>query len=187
MTKVRHSLIACTLIVGLFAASFARSQEQSAVPSTAPQPNFTITRHGTIVFEANIAAPDENSVSRIVLTETIEIGGVKNGQGWVVFVHAFANSTARALLDAMPASANRKKGKVIVEFTLHHDGSLNGAVSIAHSSGDLSVDAAARLAVAKSSPFHALPEDFSAPAAQLRVTFAYIHPHPLPPTGGGLE
>jgi TonB family protein len=184
--KVVRVAIPILSVALVYLPAFARPQDQS-VPSTAPQPNFTITRHGTILFEANIAAPDENSVPRVVLTETIEIGGVKNGQGWIEFVHAFADSTAHALLDTMPAPASRKKGKVIVEFALHHDGGLNGAVSIAHSSGDPSVDAAARLAVAKSAPFHALPGDFSAATAQLRVTFAYNHPHPLPPSGGGSQ
>jgi TonB family protein len=181
--KVVGAAITILGLASVCLAAFAPPQEQS-VPPTAPQPGFTITRHGSILFEADIAAPEENSASRVLLTETIEIAGVRNGQSWLGFVHAFADSTAHALLDAIPASASRKKGKVIVEFTLHHGGGLNGAVSIAHSSGDPSVDAAARLAIAKSSPFHALPEDFSATTAQLRVTFAYNRPHPLPPQNG---
>jgi TonB family protein len=159
-------------------------QERPGVPSGAAEPGVTLTRHGNIVFEADIAAPEPGVGSRVVLKENIEITGVKDAEDWLGFVHSFADSTGHALLDAMPASASRKKGKIIVEFGLRRSGSLNGAVSVTHSSGDESIDADTRLAIAKSAPFPALPDTFPNAVAQFRVTFAYNHPHPIPPSVG---
>ncbi len=181
--RVTLAAAACLLLFAPSRALAQPQQERPGVPPPAAEPNFTITRHGTIVFDADIAAPEPGSGSRVLLSESIEISGVKHSQGWLDFVHAFAASTSRTLLDAMPPSASAKKGKVIVAFALRRDGSVEGAVSIAHSSGDASVDDAARLAIAKAAPFGALPSDFSRALAQFRVTLAYNHPHPLPPAG----
>ncbi|MGC1107365.1 MAG: TonB family protein [Candidatus Acidiferrales bacterium] len=181
-------ITALILSTGFVASALAPpQQERPGVPQPAGEPNFTVTRHGDILFEANVAAASAGSPSRVMLTETIEISGVKNAQGWIEFIHAFADATARALLDAIPASASKKKGKVIAVFALDRDGGVEGAVSLMRSSGDPSIDDATRLAIAKSAPFHALPQDFPDAIARFRVTFAYNHPHPLPPTGGGTQ
>ena len=166
-------------------------QERPGVPTPVAQPNFTVTRHGDIFFEASVARPDAHFVSRVVLKETIEVAGVKSPAGWLDFVHAFAAATGKALLDAMPPSASRKKGKVIVNFALRPDGTLSGAVSLARTSGDASIDAATELAVAKAAPFQALPSNAPAPVANFRVTFAYNHPPapapaPAKPNGDSL-
>jgi TonB family protein len=184
---MRVTLAAAACVLFLASSRAPARQERPGVPPPAAEPNFTITRHGTILFEANIAAPGPGSESRVLLTESIEISGVKAGQGWLDFIHGFAASTSRTLLDAMPPSASAKKGKVIVAFALRRDGALDGAVSIAHSSGDPSVDDAARLAIAKAGPFGALPQDFPRALAQFRVTLAYNHPHPLPPADGAAQ
>lgn len=152
-------------------------QERPGVPQGAAEPSVTLTRHGTIVFEADVRAAGS---SRVILIETVEVSGMKNQQGWGEFIAAFADSTSRAWLDAIPSSADGKKGKAIVGFALRRDGTLDGAVSISHSSGDSSVDAATRLAIAKSAPFHSLPASFPHDGAQFRVTFAYNHPHSRP-------
>jgi TonB family protein len=190
--RVKLAAATCALLLAALCFSHGQAQqfetppqqERPGVPQGADEPNFTVTRHGDILFEASVAAPDEGSASRVMLTETIEISGVKSGQGWIDFIHAFAATTGRALLDAIPASESGKKGKVIVEFALHRDGGVEGAVSLVHSSGNPSIDDATRLAVAKSAPFRALPQDFPNAVAHLRVTFAYNHPHPLPPPAG---
>jgi len=157
-------------------------QGRPGVPQGAAEPSVSLTRHGTIVFEADVRA---SGSSRVILTETIEISGVKNKEGWDEFISAFADSTSRAWLGAIPSSAESKKGKLIVGFALRRDGSLDGTLSVSHSSGDPSIDSATRLAIAKSAPFHALPASFVPSVAQLRVTFAYSHPHALPPAGNG--
>lgn len=178
---------AALALAGALVCPIAATQPQQERPGVSPgvaEPGVTLTRHGSIIFEADVAAPEAGAGSRVVLKEDIEIASVKSAQGWIEFVHSFASTTARALLDAMPASASKKKGKAIVVFDVRRDGKLNGQVSVEHSSGDLSVDAAARLAVAKSAPFDALPQEFSGDLAEFRVTFAYNHPHPLPPSNG---
>lgn len=163
-------------------------QERPGVSPGVGEPGVTFTRGGDVIWEVLFGAhePGSGLHSRTMLTEDIEIVSVKSGQGWwPSFLMPFASSTGQALLDAMPSSAAAKKGKVIVVFDVRRDGKLNGAVSVEHSSGDPSVDAAAQLAVAKSAPFHELPQEFQRAVAQFRVTFAYNHPHPIPPSGGG--
>lgn len=188
----RIVLMACLLLLLPFAeestgvilttpAAEGPRQERLGVPAGVAEPGVTMTRHGDMLFEANVAATDANSVSRVMLTETIEISGVKGGQGWIEFIHAFADSTGRALLDGMPAAATTKKGKAIVQFALRRDGRVDGTIFVVHSSGNPSIDDAMRLAVAKSAPFPPLPAIFPGDRAQLRVTFAYNHPHPVPP------
>lgn len=164
--------------------ALARQQERPGISPGVGQPGVTLTRHGSIIFEADVAVPEAEGGSRAPLKETIEIASVRSAQGWMEFVHSFAAATARALLDAIPRSAGTKKGKVIVVFDVRRDGKLNGTVSVEHSSGDPSIDAAAQLAIAKSAPFDALPAQFVSTVAQIRVTFAYNHPHAIPPSGG---
>ncbi|MGB6482592.1 MAG: TonB family protein [Candidatus Acidiferrales bacterium] len=198
--RVRLCVAACVLLIGLLPLASGASpwpalirplgegqQERPGVPQPAGEPNFTVTRHGDILFEANVAAASAGAASRVMLTETIEISGVKNAQGWIEFIHAFADATARALLDAIPASESGKKGKVIAGFMLRRDGAIEGAVSVVHSSGNPAIDAATRLAIAKSAPFRALPQDFPDAVARFRVTFANNHPHPLPPPAGASQ
>lgn len=185
----RYGVVVISLAVVL-ACSLAGSrqsiaqQERPGVPQGAAEPSVTLTRHGTIVFEADVRA---SGSSRVILTETVEVAGVKNQQGWGEFISAFADSTSRAWLAAISSSVDSKKAKAIVDFTLRRDGSLSGAVSISHSSDDPSIDAATRLAIAKSAPFHSLPASFLHDVAQFRVTFAYNHPHALSPSSGGSQ
>ncbi|MFZ0213433.1 MAG: energy transducer TonB [Candidatus Acidiferrales bacterium] len=171
--------------VGPCAKCAFAQQERPGVPEPAAQPNITFTRHGEIEFEADVRPSGASPSSRAMLTETLEIAGVKKKEGWGDFVSAFVQSTSTAWLGAIPVSADDRKGKVVITFALHRDGTLDGALSVEHSSGDPSVDAATRIAIAKSAPFSALPDNFRDAAAHLRVTFAYDHPHaPAPQTGG---
>ena len=185
---MRIALAIVSVFLALLFAQKLRAQEaQQERPGVSPgvdEPGVTLTRHGSIVFEASVAAQGEGSRSRSMLTESIEIGSVKSAQGWTEFVHSFAATTATALLDAMPASAVKKKGKTVVVFDVRRDGKLNGQVSVERSSGDPSIDAAAQLAIAKAAPFGALPQEFANTVAEFRVTFACNHPHPLPPSHG---
>lgn len=159
-------------------------QERPGVPQGAPRATYSITRHGKIVFEADVREPDS---SRVILTETVEVSGIKNKSAWTPFVSAFVDSTSRAWLSDIPPSAATKKGKVTITFALRHDGSLDGGLSITRSSGDSSIDDATRLAIAKSAPFHELPSAFLGATAQFRVTFAYNHPRPLAPAAAKNE
>lgn len=171
-------IVLALIAVGPFASSRAQ-QERPGVPPGAPPATFNITRHGKIIFEADVREPGS---SRVALTETVEISGVKSKQDWTDFISAFANATSRAWLSMIPPAADTKKGKVAILFALRRDGSLEGALSIPKSSGDSAIDDATRLAVAKSAPFQQVPSSFRGAAAQFRVTFAYNHPHPLGPT-----
>lgn len=170
------SCIVLALVVVCPFASSRAQQERPGVPPGPPPATFNITRHGKIIFEADVREP---SSSRVVFTETVEISGVKSKQDWTDFISAFVHATSRAWLSMIPSSAATKKGKVGIAFALRRDGSLAGPLSIPKSSGDSAIDDATRLAIAKSAPFHELPSSFRGSAAQFRVTFAYNHPDPL--------
>lgn len=140
------------------------------------EPNYTITRHGNLVFEADVAIHDGPSGPRVMLKDKVEIAGVKSAEEWIDFVHSFADTTSRALMSELPASASGKKGKVGVAFTLHRDGSIEGSVSVFKYSNDSSIDDAARLAIAKAAPYRGIPQNLASDAVRMRVTFAYNHP-----------
>lgn len=125
----------------------------------------------------------ETGSSRIVLTESIDAPRVANDEDWAQFISAFSNATCHPFFDAVPPSTNKKKGKVIVGFTLRRDGTLDSPVSVAHSSGDPAIDTAAQLAITKAAPFSGLPANLTRPVVELHVTFAYDHPHAAAPPG----
>lgn len=169
------AVVLTLILVCPFASSLAQ-QERPGVPPGPPPATFNITRHGKIIFEADVREPGS---SRVVLTETFEVSGVKSKQDWTDFISAFVDATSHAWLSMIPSSAAEKKGKIAIAFALRRDGSLDGALSIPKSSGDSAIDDTTRLAIAKSAPFSGLPSSFRGTAAQFRVTFAYNHPHPL--------
>jgi len=179
---VRRSTIAQVTMVAAFVCGSlllaANARGQGA------QPTVTWTRHGEVVFEADVRPGGAAKNSRPMLIVTMEIDGVRKKEGWGEFAGAFLDATSRAWLGAIPAAAVTEKGKVLVGFTVRADGTLEGAPVVERSSGDASVDAATREAIAKSAPFKALPEKYKKDAARLRVTFAYDHPR-VPSNGGG--
>lgn len=156
----------------------ARARGQGA------EPTVTWTRHGEVVFEAEVRAGGAAKNSRPMLVESMEISGVRNKRGWGEFAAAFLGTTSRAWLAAIPPAAVTDKGKVTIGFAMHRDGTLEGAPVVERSSGDASIDAATREAIAKSAPFKALPGKYKKDAARLRVTFEYDHPR-VPLNGGG--
>lgn len=139
------------------------------------EPTVTWTRHGEVVFEADVRAGGAAKNSRPMLVESMEISGVRKKEGWGEFASAFFDATTRAWLATIPSAAGAEKGKVVVEFAIRADGTLEGA-PVVRSSGDASIDTATREAIAKSTPFKALPEKYNRDAARLRVTFEYDHP-----------
>ena len=170
-------LAACSLAL----APRARAQEQG-LPQPA-QPTVSWTRHGEVEFEADVRPGGAPKHSRPMLIVTMEIAGVRKKKGWGEFTAAFFGATSRAWLGLIPSSASVKKGKVIVALAIDRDGTLEAAPVVQHSSGDKSVDAATREAIAKSAPFKSLPTEYKKDAAQAIVTFAYDHPH-VPSSGG---
>lgn len=152
-------------------------------PGQGAEPTVTWTRHGEVVFEADVRAGGAAKNSRPMLVESMEISGVRKKEKWGEFTAAFFDATSRAWLTTIPSAVGAEKGKVVVEFGVRADGTLEGAPVVERSSGDRSIDAATREAIAKSAPFRALPEKYKRDSAQLRVTFEYDHPR-VPLNGG---
>jgi TonB family protein len=175
-SRVRVTVVAAFVCGCLLLAGSARGQ--------GAEPTLTWTRHGEVVFEAEVRPGGAARNSRPMLVESLEISGVRKKEGWGEFTAAFFDSTSRAWLATIPSAAGAEKGKVVVEFAVRADGTLEGAPVVERSCGDASIDAATREAIAKSAPFKALPEKYKKDAAQLRVTFEYDHPR-VPLNGGG--
>jgi outer membrane biosynthesis protein TonB len=86
---------------------------------------------------------------------------------------------------AIPESAERKHGKVVIEFTIAKDGEVRGmtmvpssgkkipGLNIAPSSGDVDLDRAAWAGITVSDPFPPLPSDFTGTYLALRFRFYY--------------
>lgn len=168
-SRIGVMVVAAFACVCLFVAANARGQ--------GAEPTVTWTRHGEVVFEADVRAEGAAKNSRPMLVESMEISGVRKREGWGEFAAAFLDATSRAWLNTIPPTAGAEKGKIVIEFTIRPDGTLAGAPVVERSSGDMLIDAATREAIAKSAPFKALPAKYKRDAAHLRVTFAYDHAH----------
>jgi len=73
-------------------------------------------------------------------------------------------------INAIPESAQMKKGKVFIEFAILKDGRVAG-MKLVSSSGDVPLDRAAWAGITASNPFPALPSDFGGQYLTLRFGF----------------
>ena len=74
--------------------------------------------------------------------------------------------------NAIPESAQMKKGKLSIEFAIMKDGTLAGMKLVAPS-GDTPLDRAAWAGITGSAPFPQLPSEFGGQYLALRFTFFY--------------
>jgi len=74
--------------------------------------------------------------------------------------------------NAIPESAQMKKGKLSIEFAITKDGKVAGMKLVA-ASGDIPLDRAAWAGITASDPFPPLPAEFGGQYLALRFTFFY--------------
>jgi TonB family protein len=74
--------------------------------------------------------------------------------------------------NAIPESAQMKKGKLSIEFAITKDGRVAG-MKLAATSGDVPLDRAAWAGITASDPFPPLPTEFGGQYLALRFTFFY--------------
>ncbi|MFZ0815651.1 MAG: TonB family protein, partial [Candidatus Sulfotelmatobacter sp.] len=74
--------------------------------------------------------------------------------------------------NAIPVSAQDKKGKLAIEFAIGKDGKVMGMRLVA-SSGDTPLDRAAWAGITASDPFPPLPSEFGGEYLALRFRFFY--------------
>jgi len=74
--------------------------------------------------------------------------------------------------NAIPESAQMKKGKLSIEFAITKDGKVAGMKLVA-GSGDIPLDRAAWAGITASDPFPPLPSEFGGQYLALRFTFFY--------------
>jgi len=60
------------------------------------EPTVTWTRHGEVVFEADVRPGGAAKNSRPMLVESLEISGVRKKERWGEFTVAFFHATSRA-------------------------------------------------------------------------------------------
>jgi TonB family protein len=72
-------------------------------------------------------------------------------------------------------SIGRKRGIAIIDFEIKRDGSLEKVTTV-ESTGDVSLDAAASLAILSSAPVLPLPEAYREKALKIRMHFGYDQP-----------
>ena len=73
---------------------------------------------------------------------------------------------------AIPESAEMKKGKLQIEFAITKDGKV-ADMRLTAGSGDVALDRAAWAGISASNPFPPLPTDFTGPYLALRFRFFY--------------
>ena len=74
--------------------------------------------------------------------------------------------------NAIPESAQMKKGKLAIEFAITKDGKVAG-MKLVSSSGDVPLDRAAWAGITGSDPFPPLPTEFGGQYLALRFVFFY--------------
>jgi TonB family protein len=72
----------------------------------------------------------------------------------------------------IPQDSNSKSGQLVIDFSISQNGSL-GAMSIASTSQDTSLDRAAWGGIINAAPFSALPPEFKGDHVRLRFRFLY--------------
>ena len=88
------------------------------------------------------------------------------------YLQRVLHDVKKSWYDAIPESAQMKKGKLSIEFAIMKDGTLAGMKLVAPS-GDIPLDRAAWAGITGAAPFPPLPNEFGGQYLALRFTFFY--------------
>ncbi len=156
-----------TLAILLFCATFVFGQ--SASPTTDPK------------AQAPAGSSDpkpQNADSSPVIDAsghplgTIEILSDTKSVNFVPYLDLAMLRVRENWYRLIPASAEKKKGKLAIEFAISKDGHVSG-MKLVESSGDVALDRAAWGAITDSTPFAALPSEFGGQYLALLLRFEY--------------
>jgi hypothetical protein len=154
------------LLILLFCGAFALAQSTSpASEQKANPPNDAGT--GTHI-------PQPNNIEILSDTQCVDFGP---------YLQGVLKDVRKNWHNAIPASAQRKHGKVVIEFTIAKDGRVRGMRQIPASGeivklnmfgfDDADLKRAAWAGITASDPFPPLPSEFGGPYLALRVSFLY--------------
>ena len=142
------------LVALLLCSVFAFGQNPAPSPQPTPQPPAS--------------ASDQKSQTQGSLDILSDTKGVDFGP----YLKSILKKVRENWYRFIPESAAMKKGKVAIEFAIKPDGSIAGMRLVA-TSGDAALDRAAWVGISASSPFPALPSEFTGPHLALRFRFYY--------------
>jgi outer membrane biosynthesis protein TonB len=114
---------------------------------------------------------------------TLEVLTPTPGVDFNEYLHRVYVDVKREWSAVLPSDVERgKKGITVIRFSISHDGKLSKEppLVVATSSGDKFLDDAAVTAIRSSVPFRELPEAFTGPRLDLRLTFYYNSKPPAP-------
>lgn len=116
---------------------------------------------------------------------TMEVLSPKDNQDISPYLSKLCIEVKQGWLSVMPVEVHpKKRGIVAVRFSLSRDGKFDTQfpLVVETSSGDKTLDKAAKAAVLSAAPFRKLPKSFSGTRVDLRFTFYYNLPVPSPTT-----
>jgi TonB family protein len=102
----------------------------------------------------------------------VEILSDTRGVDFSAYLQGVLHNVRQNWYNAIPESAQRKHGNVIIEFAITKVGKVEG-MKLVTGSGDIPLDRAAWASIAGSDPFPALPSDFGGQYLALRLRFFY--------------
>lgn len=148
----------------LFCGSLLFGQSTSPAPESKAQPPAG-SAASAIQQAAQAAAVDRQSGAVDILSDT-------QGVDFAPYVKNMLQSVRENWYHLIPESAERKKGKLVIEFAITQHGQINN-MSLVASSGDVALDRPAWGSITASNPFPALPEEFTGPYLKVRLRFFY--------------
>ena len=153
----------CSISVLLLWSAVALGQSTSTPPDSKPGPPNQ--KSPTVDFSLAIGADGRPMGA-------VEILSDPRGVDFEPYVKAMLQRVRKNWYLLIPDSAERKKGKLAIEFAITKDGKLADMRLVA-TSGNTTLDRAAWGGITTSNPFPPLPSEFTGPYLALRVRFYY--------------
>jgi TonB family protein len=104
--------------------------------------------------------------------DSIEVLSDTKGVNFGPYLQQLRGTIQQNWVRLIPESAERKKGKLAIEFSITHDGKVKEMRLVA-TSGDSDLDRPAWGSITASNPFPPLPAEFTGPYLALRFRFYY--------------
>jgi len=167
-----------TTFAVLIASTFLAAQDSKALPASPGKAIQDAARAAAHDVPNNTSSDRPKSGTVVTLygaegkAGNVEVLTDTQGVNFGPYLKDVVATVRKNWFALIPADAKTKKGKLVIEFAIHQDGSLTN-LHLAAASGDVSLDRAAWGAVTSSSPFAALPSAFSGPYLALRFRFYY--------------
>lgn len=155
------------LAILLFCGAFVFGQSASPTPDPKPQPpagssdpKHQNTDSGPVI---NVSAHFLGTVEILSDTQGVDFGP---------YLDSAMLRVRENWYHLIPESAEKKKGKLAIEFAITKDGHVSG-MKLVESSGDVALDRPAWGSIISSDPFPALPSEFGGQYLALRFRFEY--------------